>query len=91
MRKRTTSHDWGLERKTTTKELSVGHFTNTARDGLTREVAFRRLRVASNLALAAGVIASERKARNGGGESSQDWDEGEETHVVWLERKECGG
>jgi hypothetical protein len=91
MRKRTTSHDWGSERKTTAEELSVGQFANAARDWLIREVALRMRRVASNLALAAAVIASEGEARNGGGESSQDWDEGEKPHGAWLESKKRGG
>jgi hypothetical protein len=90
VRKHTTSHDWGSERETTTKELSVGQFVNAARDWLIREVALRVRRVASNLALAAAVVASEGKARNGGGKNSKDWDEGEKPHGAWLESEERG-
>jgi hypothetical protein len=56
---------------------------NTARDRLFREVTLRGSD-ASHLAVAAAVIASERKTRDSGGESSQDWNEGEETHGVWF-------
>jgi hypothetical protein len=37
------------------------------------------------------VRTRERSTRDGGGESGQDWDEGENPHGVLLGRKERGG
>jgi hypothetical protein len=82
--KHTTSHDRAFGWETTAKELSVGQSANVSRDALIGEVALRKhLNVAD--------IAREGNARDGGGESSQDRDEREDPHSVWLRGKELGG
>jgi hypothetical protein len=42
-------------------------------------------------ALARGVTLGGHSTHDGGGDDSQDWNEGENPHGVWLIRKERGG
>ena len=42
-------------------------------------------------ALAREIMLGGHCTRDGGGDGSQGWDEGENPHDMWLSRKESGG
>lgn len=84
---RTTSEDRALERKTPTKELSIGQSVTVTR-GMGKEVALgSHMSVASHF----GRAAISGSSRDGGDKGSQSWDQGKEPHNLRLSGKDCEG
>ena len=86
--KRTALYDQVLGWELPAKELRVGHFVDSARKALTIDVALDGQLNGGASHLGRTVVhARENTARYGGGDGSQDWDEGENPHGG----KKCGG
>ena len=91
--KRTAPHDRLVEWKTPAKERCIGQSASGARRIFKKTAFGGQLSEGTPDLVSAVVLAGldrESSTREGGGEDSKRWDEGENTHGVCVGRKECG-